>query len=107
MKSRRKHGFQFMAILYFLIVFCMCVSRFNVIMTIMGGQLTRVEEINLLPFHSIRENLKYGRSPVSWDMLYNIVMFDTELYSEHISHNALSCDDRNYDLNKPRIKDIL
>ena len=45
MKSRRKHGFQFMAILYFLIVFCMCVSRFNVIMTIMGGQLTRVEEI--------------------------------------------------------------
>ena len=75
MKSRRKHGFQFMAILYFLIVFCMCVSRFNVIMTIMGGQLTRVEEINLLPFHSIRENLKYGRSPVSWDMLYNMVMF--------------------------------
>ena len=72
MKSRRKHGFQFMAILYFLIVFCMCVSRFNVIMTIMGGQLTRVEEINLLPFHSIRENLKYGRSPVSWDMLYNM-----------------------------------
>ena len=59
MKSRRKHGFQFMAILYFLIVFCMCVSRFNVIMTIMGGQLTRVEEINLLPFHSI----------------YNMVMF--------------------------------
>ena len=52
MKSRRKHGFQFMTILYFLIVFCMCVSRFNVIMTIMGGQLTRVEEINLLPFHS-------------------------------------------------------
>ena len=75
MKSRRKHGFQFMTILYFLIVFCMCVSRFNVIMTIMGGQLTRVEEINLLPFHSIRENLKYGRSPVSWDMLYNMVMF--------------------------------
>ena len=34
-------------------------------------------------------------------------MFDTELYSEHISHNALSCDDRNCDLNKPRIKDIL
>ena len=75
MKSRRKYGFQFMTILYFLIVFCMCVSRFNVIMTIMGGQLTRVEEINLLPFHSIRENLKYGRSPVSWDMLYNMVMF--------------------------------
>ena len=75
MKSRRKHGFQFMTILYFMIVFSMCVSRFNVIMTIMGGQLTRVEEINLLPFHSIRENLKYGRSPVSWDMLYNMVMF--------------------------------
>ncbi len=75
MKSRRKHGFQFMTILYFLIVFCMCVSRFNVIMTIMGGQLTRVEEMNLLPFHSIRENLKYGHSPVSWDMLYNMVMF--------------------------------
>ena len=34
-------------------------------------------------------------------------MFDTELYSEHTSNNALSCDDRNYDLNKPRIKDIL
>ena len=64
-----------MTILYFVIVFCMCVSRFNVIMTIMGGQLTRVEEINLLSFHSIRENLKYGRSPVSWDMLYNMVMF--------------------------------
>ena len=47
MKSRRKHSFQFMTILYFVIVFCMCVSRFNVIMTIMGGQLTRVEEINL------------------------------------------------------------
>ena len=43
MKSRRKHSFQFMTILYFVIVFCMCVSRFNVIMTIMGGQLTRVE----------------------------------------------------------------
>ena len=54
MKSRRKHGFQFMTILYFMIVFSMCVSRFNVIMTIMGGQLTRVEEINLLPFHSVR-----------------------------------------------------
>ena len=34
-------------------------------------------------------------------------MFDTELYSEHISHNALTCDDRNYGPNKPRIKDIL
>ena len=45
MKSRRKHGFQFMTILYFVIVFSMCVSRSNVIMTIMGGQLTRVEEI--------------------------------------------------------------
>ena len=75
MKSRRKHGFQFMTILYFMIVFSMCVSRFNVIMTIMGGQLTRVEEINLLPFHSVRENLQYGRNPISWDMLYNMVMF--------------------------------
>ena len=75
MKSRRKHSFQFMTILYFVIVFCMCVSRFNVIMTIMGGQLTRVEEINLLPFHSVRENLQYGRNPISWDMLYNMVMF--------------------------------
>lgn len=75
MKSRRKHGFQLMTILYFLIVFCMCVSRFNVIMTIMGGQPTRVEEINLLPFHSVRENLQYGRNPISWDMLYNMVMF--------------------------------
>ena len=34
-------------------------------------------------------------------------MFDTELYSEHTSNNALTCDDRNYDPNKPRIKDIL
>ena len=75
MKSRRKHSFQFMTILYFMIVFSMCVSRFNVIMTIMGGQLTRVEEINLLPFHSVRENLQYGRNPISWDMLYNMVMF--------------------------------
>ena len=75
MKSRRKHGFQFMTILYFMIVFSMCVSRFNVIMTIMGGQPTRVEEINLLPFHSVRENLQYGRNPISWDMLYNMVMF--------------------------------
>ena len=41
----------------------------------MGGQLTRVEEINLLPFHSVRENLQYGRNPISWDMLYNMVMF--------------------------------
>ena len=48
---------------------------FNVIMTIIGGQLTRVEEINLLPFHSVRENLQYGRNPISWDMLYNMVMF--------------------------------
>lgn len=39
MKSRRKHGFQFMTILYFMIVFGMCVSRFNVIMTIMGYYL--------------------------------------------------------------------
>ena len=67
------HGFS--NILYFMIVFSMCVSRFNVIMTIMGGQLTRVEEINLLPFHSVRENLQYGRNPISWDMLYNMVMF--------------------------------
>ena len=28
-----------------------------------------------IPFHSIRENLKYGHSPISWDMLYNMVMF--------------------------------
>ena len=55
MKSRRKHSFRFMTILYFMIVFSMCVLRFNVIMTIMGGQLTRMEEINLLPFHSVRE----------------------------------------------------
>lgn len=75
MKSRRKNGFLFMTALYFIIVFCMCVSRFNVIMTIIGGPLTRVEEINLSPFHSIRENLEYGRNPISWDMLYNIVMF--------------------------------
>jgi len=34
-----------------------------------------VEEINLLPFHSVRENLQYGRNPISWDMLYNMVMF--------------------------------
>ena len=34
-------------------------------------------------------------------------MFDTELYSEHISNNALTCDDRNYNPDKPRIKDIL
>lgn len=63
MKSRRKHGFQFMTILYFLIVFCMCVSRFNVIMTIMGGQLTRVEEMNLLPFHSITIKLEIWSQP--------------------------------------------
>ena len=34
-------------------------------------------------------------------------MFDTELYSEHITDNAKTCDDRNYDPDKPRIKDIL
>lgn len=99
MKSRRKHSFQFMTILYFVIVFCMCVSRFNVIMTIMGGQLTRAEEINLLPFHSIRENLKYGRSPVSWDMLYNnfmripkpVIVLDTRKFSEQNFWGQASC----------------
>lgn len=75
MKSRRKHGFRLMTILYFAIVFCMCVSRFNIIMTLIGGQLTRIDAINMVPFHSIRENLSYGHSPVSWDMLYNMVMF--------------------------------
>ena len=75
MKDRRKHGFRLMTILYFVIVFCMCVSRFNIIMTLIGGQLTRVDAINMVPFHSIRENLRYGHSPVSWDMLYNMVMF--------------------------------
>ena len=75
MKDRRKHGFRLMTILYFLIVFCMCVSRFNIIMTLIGGQLTRIDAINMVPFHSIRENLRYGHSPVSWDMLYNMVMF--------------------------------
>ena len=75
MKSRRKYGFRLMTILYFVIVFCMCVSRFNIIMTLIGGQLTRVDSINMVPFHSIRENLRYGHSPVSWDMLYNMVMF--------------------------------
>ena len=85
----------------------MCITRFNIIMTLVGGPLTRIDAVNMIPFHSIRENLRYGHSPISWDMLYNIVMFDTELYSEHTSNNALSCDDRNYDLNKPRIKDIL
>lgn len=75
MKSRRKHGFRFMTILYFAIVFCMCISRFNIIMTLIGGQLTRIDAINMVPFHSIRENLRYGHSPVSWDMLYNMVMF--------------------------------
>lgn len=75
MKDRRKHGFRLMTILYFVIVFCMCVSRFNIIMTLIGGQLTRIDAINMVPFHSIRENLRYGHSPVSWDMLYNMVMF--------------------------------
>lgn len=75
MKSRRKYGFRLMTILYFAIVFCMCVSRFNIIMTLIGGQLTRIDAINMVPFHSIRENLRYGHSPVSWDMLYNMVMF--------------------------------
>lgn len=75
MKSRRKYGFWLMTILYFAIVFCMCISRFNIIMTLIGGQLTRIDAINTVPFHSIRENLRYGHSPVSWDMLYNMVMF--------------------------------
>ena len=75
MKSRRNHGFRLMTILYFVIVFCMCISRFNIIMTLIGGQLTRIDAINMVPFHSIRENLRYGHSPVSWDMLYNMVMF--------------------------------
>ena len=75
MKSRRKYGFRLMTILYFAIVFCMCISRFNIIMTLIGGQLTRIDAINMVPFHSIRENLRYGHSPVFWDMLYNMVMF--------------------------------
>ena len=75
MKSRRMYGFRLMTILYFVIVFCMCISRFNIIMTLIGGQLTRIDAINMVPFHSIRENLRYGHSPVSWDMLYNMVMF--------------------------------
>lgn len=75
MKRRRKYGFRLMTILYFAIVFCMCISRFNIIMTLIGGQLTRIDAINMVPFHSIRENLRYGHSPVSWDMLYNMVMF--------------------------------
>ena len=44
-------------------------------MTLVGGPLTRIDAVNMIPFHSIRENLKYGHSPISWDMLYNIVMF--------------------------------
>lgn len=75
MKIRRNHFFQFMTILYFIIVFCMCITRFNIIMTLIGGPLTRIDAVNMIPFHSIRENLKYGHSPVSWDMLYNVVMF--------------------------------
>ena len=53
----------------------MCITRFNIIMTLVGGPLTRIDAVNMIPFHSIRENLKYGHSPISWDMLYNIVMF--------------------------------
>ena len=64
-----------MTILYFIIVFCMCITRFNIIMTLVGGPLTRIDAVNMIPFHSIRENLKYGHSPISWDMLYNMVMF--------------------------------
>ena len=63
-----------MTILYFIIVFCMCITRFNIIMTLVGGPLTRIDAVNMIPFHSIRENLKYGHSPISLDMLYNIVM---------------------------------
>ena len=75
MKIKRKHSFQFMTILYFIIVFCMCITRFNIIMTLVSGPLTRIDAVNMIPFHSIRENLKYGHSPISWDMLYNMVMF--------------------------------
>lgn len=64
-----------MTILYFIIVFCMCITRFNILMTLIGCPLTRIDAVNMIPFHSIRENLKYGHSPVSWDMLYNMVMF--------------------------------
>lgn len=75
MKSRRKHGFQLMTALYFIIIICMCVTRFNIIMTIIEGPITHIDAVNLLPFHSIRENLEYGRKPISWDMLDNMVMF--------------------------------
>ena len=75
MKSRRKHGFQLMTALYFIIIICMCVTRFNIIMTIIGGPITHIDAVNVLPFHSIRENLEYGRKPISWDMLDNMVMF--------------------------------
>ena len=75
MKKRRKHSFQFMTVLYFIIVICMCVTRFNIIMTIIGGPITHIDAVNLLPFHNIRENLEYGRKPISWDMLNNMVMF--------------------------------
>lgn len=53
----------------------MCVTRFNGIMTLIGGPLTQIDAIDLQPFHSIRENIEYGRNPVSWDMLYNAAMF--------------------------------
>lgn len=53
----------------------MCVTRFNLIMTLLGGRLTRIDAINLVPFHSIRENLGYGRGPISWDMRNNMAMF--------------------------------
>lgn len=74
-KSRRKHGFHLMTALYFIIIICMCVTRFNIIMTIIGGPITHIDAVNLLPFHGIRENLEYGRKPISWDMLDNMVMF--------------------------------
>lgn len=75
MKSRRKRGFQLMTVLYCIIVICICVTRFNIIMTILGGPITHIDLVNLLPFHSIRENLEYGRKPISWDMIDNMVMF--------------------------------
>lgn len=75
MKNRRKNGFRLITILYFIVVCCMCVTRFNLVMTLVGGPLTRIEAVNLVPFHSVRESLKYGRGPVSWDMLYNMAMF--------------------------------
>lgn len=42
-----------MTILYFIIVFCMCITRFNIIMTLVSGPLTRIDAVNMIPFHSI------------------------------------------------------